>query len=259
MESTPELSDKIAIVSGSSRGIGKNIAYRLLENGATVYLTGRSGTSLEKTYLEYLEKFAGRVFKFQGDLIQTDTIQELFTFIMKNSGKIDIVVANIGSGRSQMGWDIPDALWTESMEINFFSAVRLSRESIKRMTAQKKGVVIFISSIAGIESIAAPVPYSCSKAALLSYMKNTSAIIAEYGIRTNAISPGNIYFAGGTWERKIQENPDIIERYIMENVPMQKFGTPDDIARLVCYLASENASFITGANFVVDGGQTRRI
>ena len=254
-----DLSNKVACVSGSSRGIGKCIAYNLLLAGATVYLTGRSGADLEKTYHEFKQEFGARVFKFQGDLIKTEVIGELFNYIQENSKRIDIIVANIGSGKSQMGWDVPDNLWEESVEKNFYGAVRLSRESIHRMIPQKTGVILFISSIAGIETIAAPVPYSCAKAALLSYMKNTASIIAKHGIRMNAVSPGNIFFPGGTWEKKTKEDPLVIQRYIQDTVPLQKFGTPSDIANLVCYLVSENASFITGANFVVDGGQTRGI
>lgn len=253
------LSNQVALVSGSSRGIGKCVAYHLLANGATVYLTGRSGPDLEKTYEEFSKGYGERVFKFQGDLTKTDVIIRLFNEIEEKSKKIDIVIANVGSGKSQMGWDVPDRLWSESMKINFFSAVRLSRESINRMINQKSGVIIFISSIAGLETIAAPVPYSCAKAALLSYMKNSASNVAQYGIRMNAISPGNILSHNGTWERKLIEKPEETKKYIHDNVPLQKLGTPDDIANLVCYLVSENATFITGANFIVDGGQTRSI
>ena len=256
---THDLVAKVALVSGSSRGIGKGIAYHLLSRGATVYLTGRAQNQLKQTYDELREEFPDQVCKFQGDLSNTATIAGLLKAINNENGHIDIVVANIGSGRSQMGWDIPDNLWEESMQINFMSAVRLSRESLRYMMDAKKGSIIFIASIAGVETIAAPTPYACAKAALLSYMKNTAPVAAQYGIRMNAISPGNIFFPGGTWDKKIRENPKPTQKYIRENVPLQRFGTPEDIGSLVCYLVSDDASFITGGNFIVDGGQTRRI
>ena len=259
MIGTHNLAAKVALVSGSSRGIGRGIAYHLLSNGATVFLTGRSQNALKQTYDELKEQFADQVRKFQGDLSNTATIAGLLKAINKENGHIDIVVANIGSGRSQMGWDVPDNLWEESMQINFMNAVRLSRESLRYMMVAQKGSIIFIASIAGVETIAAPAPYACAKAALLSYMKNTAPVAARHGVRMNAISPGNILFPGGTWDKKIRENPEPTQKYIQDNVPLQRFGTPDDVGSLVCYLASDNASFITGGNFIVDGGQTRRI
>ena len=259
MTGSYDLSNKVALVSGSSRGIGKSIALHLLINNATVYLTGRSQTGLESTYNDFKKDFPDRVYKFQGDLSNTITIIELLTTIENEHHAIDIVVANIGSGKSHMGWDIPDNLWEESMQINFMSAVRLSRESLRYMMDAKKGSIIFIASIAGVETIAAPSPYACAKAALLCYMKYTAPVAAQYGIRMNAISPGNIFFPEGTWDKKIRENPELTQNYIQDNVPLQRFGTPDDIGSLVCYLASDDASFITGGNFIVDGGQTRSI
>ena len=259
MNPSLDLTTKVALVSGSSRGIGKGIAYHLLSRGATVYLTGRSQNELDLTYNELRNQFPDHVCKFQGDLSNTSTIAGLLKTINDENGHIDVVVANIGSGRSRMGWDIPDNLWEESMEINFLSAVRLSRESLRYMMDAKKGAIIFIASIAGVETIAAPVPYACAKAALLSYMKNTAPSAAQQGVRMNAISPGNILFPGGTWDQKTHDNPELTEKYIKENVPLQRFGTPDDIGSLVCYLASDDASFITGGNFIVDGGQTRSI
>jgi 3-oxoacyl-[acyl-carrier protein] reductase len=256
---THDLEAKVALVSGSSRGIGKGIARHLLSRGATVYLTGRSQNGLEQTYHELKELFPDHVCKFQGDLGNTATIAGLLKTINDAHGRIDIVVANIGSGRSQMGWDIPDNLWEESMQINFMSAVRLSRESLRYMMEAKSGSIIFIASIAGVETIAAPAPYACAKAALLSYMKNTAPVAARYGVRMNAISPGNIFFPGGIWDKKVRESAEPTQNYIRDNVPLQKFGTPDDIGPLVCYLASDDASFITGGNFIVDGGQTRSI
>ena len=253
------LKDKITVVSGSSRGIGNAIAYRLLEEGAVVYLTARGEEQLDIIYDDFREKFGDNVYEFNGDLRNTKTILRLIRSIITEHKRLDVVVANIGSGKSKVGWDVEDEFWEESIDMNFYSAVKLARESLRVLMKQKSGNIVFISSIAGCEDISAPVPYSAAKAALLSYMKNTAHLVAPHGIRMNAVSPGNIYFKGGTWDMKMKENPDWVANYIDESVPLQSFGKPGDIADIVCFLASDRASFITGANIIVDGGQTRSL
>jgi 3-oxoacyl-[acyl-carrier protein] reductase len=253
------LEGKIAIVSGSSRGIGRSIAERLLGDGATVYITGRDSDRLNTTFNELSSQYRGKVFKFRGDLSQTSEIINCIEHVLKNHKRIDITVANIGSGRSVSGWDIKDETWEESFLINFYPAVKLARESIRQMVKQQSGIIIFISSIAGCETIDAPVPYSTAKAALLAYMKNTANIVGSQNIRLNAVSPGNIYFKDGTWDKKMQEDSKRVKEYIRQSVPLNRFGTPNDVAQAVSFLCSEEASFISGANIIVDGGQTRSL
>lgn len=253
------LENKVSLVSGSSRGIGKAIAYGLLKEGAIVYLTGRDKEVLDSVYNDFKSQFRDKVYKFSGDLTQTETIKDLIATIINEHKKLDVVVANIGSGRFKSGWDVEDEYWRKSFEINFFSSVKLSREAIRIMIEQKSGSIIFISSIAGCEAITAPVQYSAAKSALLSYVKNTANLVAPFGIRLNAVSPGNIYFEGGTWDIKMKEDKDGVERYIKESVPMQRLGKVEEVSDAVSFLASDSATFITGANLVVDGGQTKRI
>lgn len=253
------LNNKVALVSGSSRGIGKAIGYGLLKEGAVVYLTGRDKGTLESVHKDMLSLFGKRVKMFCGDLTDTETIKLLISTIITEHKKLDVVVANIGTGRFKSGWDIDDEQWLESVSINLFSSVKLSRESIRVMMNQKSGTIIFISSIAGCEAIPAPVHYSSSKSALISYVKNTANIVASSGIRMNTVSPGNIFFEGGTWDIKMKEDAEKVNIYLRDYVPMQRLGRDEEVADVVCFLASERASFITGANFVVDGGQTKRI
>ena len=253
------LKNKVSLVSGSSRGIGKAIACGLLKEGAIVYITGRNKEMLDSAYNDFKSQFGGRVYKFSGDLTNTDTIENLLNDILNKHNRLDIVVANIGSGRFKSGWDVEDELWMKSFDINFFSSVKLSREAIRVMIPQKSGNIVFISSIAGCEAIPAPVEYSSAKSALLSYVKNTSNLVASMGIRLNAVSPGNIYFEGGTWDIKLNENKEVVEKYIKESVPLQRLGRAEEISDAVCFLSSDRTSFVTGANFVVDGGQIKRI
>ncbi|MFA6362434.1 SDR family NAD(P)-dependent oxidoreductase [Methanoregula sp.] len=251
------LKGKVAVVSGSTRGIGKAIAVTFLREGAVVYLTGRDPDQLNRACQQFRKDFPDTIRSYCGDLTQTKIIQDMMGVVCSQDGGLDIAVANIGSGRSKPGWNVDDTSWQACMEKNFYSSVKFSRECLKVMVPRSSGNIIFISSIAGCEVINAPVPYAVAKAALLSYVKYTAQLVGREGIRMNAISPGNILFDGGTWNKKLNENHELVREYIQDNVPLQRFGKPEDIARLACYLASDDASFVTGANFIIDGGQTR--
>lgn len=254
------LTGRVALVSGSSRGIGKTIAETLLMEGCTVYINGRDENSLNSTAEEFSKKMSkDKIRKICADLTNTDEIRKTLNIISRETDKSpDIVIANIGTGRSVQGWDIDDEEWLRMFNANFFGAVRLCREAIRMMKDGGGGCIIGISSIAGCEATPAPISYSSAKTALLSFVKNTANIVAQFGIRINTVSPGNVLFEGGTWDRKLKENKEEVFDYINAVVPMQGFASPYDIAHMVSFLVSDCAKFITGANFVVDGGQVRK-
>ncbi len=127
------------------------------------------------------------------------------------------------------------------------------------MVERKRGAIIFVGSIAGVESSPAPLAYSSAKAALLNYVKNLARQVAEDGIRVNAVAPGNILFEGGSWVKHLEARREEVLRYIESEVPMKRFGKPEEIADAVAFLASARASFVTGACLVADGGQTRSL
>jgi len=252
------LDGKTAVISGSTRGIGEGIAREMLAGGASAWITGRNRGRLDTVTSAFGKEFGrDRVHPFQGDLSRTATIRNLLGAVLEDSGRLDVVVANIGSGKSKMGWDVDDETFRTSFDENFFPAVALGRESLRVMMEQKSGCITFIASIAGIETIPAPVPYSAAKAALIRYVKSTAAMVAPSGIRMNAVSPGNVYVEGGTWGMKMRDDPAGTKRYIEDHVPLKRFGTPAEIGRLVCFLSSDQASYITGANIIIDGGQAK--
>lgn len=255
-----KLNNTTAFIAGSSRGIGKAIGEVLAAEGCKVFLSGRDPGAVEAAVQDVRRKTANQmVFSISGDMTDTISIARALDEVQARVGAFpDSIIASIGTGRSVAGWDVSDEEWTRMLDMNLLGAVRLTREFVRRTKGRGMGTVICIASIAGCDSIPAPIPYSAAKAALLSFVKNTSDAIAQHGIRINAISPGNVLFEGGTWDRKIRENRDAVAEYIDRVVPMKGFATPEDIAWMAAYLLSEKAKFVTGSNFVVDGGQTRK-
>lgn len=248
------LKNKSVLVTGSSKGIGYYIARAFLSEGARVMVTGRDQERLMAAE-ESLNK-TGQVISFCGDMTEPSAVEQAVAKTVKQFGGLDIVVANIGKG-SVGGTDISLEGWQAALRDNFIGAMLLSSKAMPHL-AERKGNIIFIASIAGVESIGASIPYSASKAALLSAMKGLAKEYGPQGIRVNAIAPGNILFPGGKWEQKLLEKKEFFENYIKTEVPLQRFGTPEEIANVALFLASPLSSFTTGACFVVDGGQTQR-
>lgn len=246
------MNKKVALVTGSSRGIGKGIAKKLAENNYVVYINGRSLESLQKTANE----LSGEVKLIVSDLTDDSNIKESVEKIYKDEGRLDLVVANIGSGKSPSGWDVEIDEYRRVFDINFFCAVSLATCSVEIMK-ERGGHIVFISSIAGCESLGAPIAYSGAKTALLGFAKSLSVQTAKLHVRVNSISPGNVMFEGSTWDEKIKDDKELVDKYIEKNVPLNGFATPEDIAKAVMYL--EDSSFTTGANIVVDGGQLNKI
>ena len=253
-----ELHDQVAFIAGSSRGIGKAIARRFLQEGSRVVISGRDEGTLAQCEQELTAQFpAARIMSVRGDLTEPQSIREAFAQVRDRWARLDALVANIGSGRGTPGWQIEGGAWSESFETNFYSAVRIATEALEKMVEAKRGSIVVVSSIAGVESSPAPLPYSCAKSALITYTKNLARQVANLGVRVNAVAPGNIFFENGSWATHLQTNREAVLKYIADEVPMQRFGTPEEVADLVVFLSSARASFITGACLIADGGQTR--
>jgi 3-oxoacyl-[acyl-carrier protein] reductase len=162
---------------------------------------------------------------------------------------------NVGDGRS-----VPDALpndeqWQKTWNSNFESALQTARIFLP-MLKKSKGSLLFVSSITGMEAFGAPTDYSTAKSAIIALAKNMARKLGPEGVRVNVIAPGNVYFEGGSWDEKIQQDEKRVDEIIKSTVPMNRFATPQEIADSAVFLCSDRASFVTGTTLVVDGGQT---
>ena len=241
---------KTIFISASSSGIGFNIAKSYLSVGYKVIINGRNLSKLKKASLALKN-----CDYYCGDLSEEKNIKIIINKIKKDQNYIDLLICNLGNSNfKKNNFDIEHAI-----KNNLISTTKFIENS-KKILRKNKSKIICISSICGIEQIiGAPIGYSVAKSALNFYIKLMSTELAKKGITINGILPGNIIFEGSTWDKKLKNNSKKIKNYIKQNVPINKFGKPEDIFE-ICKLISESKSkFITGSLFKLDGGQTRSI
>lgn len=241
-----ELKSKNVLVTGSSAGIGLEIAKSFSLEGAHVVTNSRSSTS---------SSFSSK--HIVADLTSTVGLSTLNNKIeLEFTSGIDVLICNIGSGKSVQPGSENLAAWQDSMNINFYSTTSVI-ELLKNKFS-KNASIICISSICGLEYIHnAPITYSVAKSALNTYVRAMSKVLGKSSVRINAIAPGNILFPGSTWDNKIKSGKESVYEMISKEVALNTIGTPEDIANIALFLASSKAKFITGAIFEVDGGQVR--
>jgi 3-oxoacyl-[acyl-carrier protein] reductase len=254
------LTDKIAIVTGSSRGLGLAIASALAGEGCCVAMCARTESTLSEAAAE-VRRIAGgddRVLAIAADVATREGVERIVADTVRAYGGLDILVNNVGLARGTTIVDTADAEWSEAIDQTLFPAIRASRRAVPHMRRRGGGSIVMIASIWGRES-GGRMTYNAVKAAEISLAKSMAQQLARDSIRVNSVAPGSILFPGGSWHRRQQDDPAGIADFVARELPFGRFGRPEEVGSVVAFLVSPRASWISGACVPVDGCQSRSL
>jgi 3-oxoacyl-[acyl-carrier protein] reductase len=244
-----DITGRRAIVAGGSRGIGRAIALAFAEAGAGVSICARGAEALAATR-DDIARHGGIAHAAVCDLSDAAAIPRYIEEAAGALAGIDILVNNA----SGFGTSDDEAGWAVSISVDLLATVRASRAALPFLEKSDSGAILNISSISGLRATPRTPPYAAVKAAVIEYTLTQAAVLARKGIRVNGIAPGSIEFPGGTWARAKANNPDLYGR-ILRSIPFGRLGRPEEIAQVALFLCSPLASWVTGQNIAVDGGQ----
>jgi 3-oxoacyl-[acyl-carrier protein] reductase len=256
------LTDKVAIITGSSRGLGLAAARALVEEGCRVTICARHEAPLKDAAAELRSRARGdaeqRVLAVAADVSTEEGVSGVVADTVGTFGGLDILVNNVGLARGTTIVETSDEEWREAFDQTLWPAIRASRLAVPHMRRRGAGAIVMIASIWGRES-GGRMTYNAVKAAEISLAKSMAQQLARDNIRVNSVAPGSILFPGGSWERRQREDPAGIAEFVDRELPFGRFGRPEEVGAVVAFLVSPRASWISGASVPVDGCQSRSL
>jgi len=242
------LKDKIALVTGGARGIGRAIAIRLAASGATVIVNYKGNQAAADQVVQTIAAEDGQALAIQADISQSAEVERLFKAVLERYGKIDILVNNAGITRDTLLLRMKEDDFNAVIDTNLGGVFLCTKAALRPMIKARSGRIINITSVVGLIGNAGQSNYAAAKAGIIGFTKSTAREMASRGITVNAVAPGYI-------ETELTSVlSEQIRTAILENIPLGRLGTPQDVANLVCFLASDAAAYITGQTVTVDGG-----
>ncbi|MHB1651069.1 MAG: 3-oxoacyl-[acyl-carrier-protein] reductase [Desulfitobacteriaceae bacterium] len=242
------LNESVAIVTGASRGLGRAIALELAAAGAKVVVNYAGSEEKAAEVVHWIQEAGGEGLAVRADVSQATEVERLLQSTLEAYGKVDILINNAGIARDNLLLRMKERDWDEVLATNLKGVFLCTKAVSKGMLKQRSGVIVNISSVVGVSGNAGQANYAAAKAGVIGFTKSMAKELAPRGIRVNAVAPG--YIATDMTEIL----PETVKNEILRNIPLQRVGEPQDVAKAVLFLVSPAAAYITGQTLCVDGG-----
>ena len=263
------LEGQAILLAGASRGIGLAAARLFAQEGSRLALMARDPANLREAARELSEirpssaaapgpGSGPEVLAVAGDATREEDSARAVGETIARFGRVDVLVTLVGGSRGAAGIEAPESDWETVLAANLKAAVTLTRLVVPSMKERKSGAVVHVASVFGREWGGAA-SYMTAKAALIAYSKACARELAPHGVRVNSLAPGSTLFPGGSWDRRRRADPEGIAAFVARELPLGRFGRPEEVAAAIVFLASRQASLVIGACLNVDGGQSRSL